>query len=219
MNLNPVVIHLECATERKALIANMEARLGPIRIHAASDGSAGWTDPAFSKEHVQPGTVVKKGAIGCYESHLAVLEEFKQSGDEYRLVLEDDCELFCSLEDIQALVAEANTLDWDMLYIGVNSYVRTAPTLTSLVKVKHSYGTHAIIMKRSLIPKMEAAIAFVKSSGLFYPYDWLYNKGVDFGVIALGPKVAHKYCRQVIGIISYIQHSIRSAEPSIYRDS
>ena len=209
MDLNPVVIHLERAVERKALIADMEARLGPIRIHVASDGSAGWADPSVSKAHVQPGTVVKKGAIGCYESHLAVLEEFKQSGDEYRLVLEDDCELFCSLDDILALVAEANTLDWDMLYIGVNSYVRTAPTNTSLVKVKHSYGTHAIIMKRSLIPKMEAAITFVKSSGLFYPYDWLYNKSVDFGVNALGPKNHSKYCRQAAGFVSLIQGSVR----------
>ena len=211
MDLNPVVIHLERAVERKALIADMEARLGcPIRIHVASDGSAGWADPAVSKAHIQPGCKVSQGDIGTVNSHLAVVYDFKRSDHEYCFVFEDDCELYCDIDTIRALIEEANSVGhWDLLYLGVNSYVNTIPTKTSLVNVKRSYGLHAMILKRSAIEKLEKADEFTRKSGKFYPSDWIYNKAVELGMIALGPKSINKYCKQKSGMLSYARMVIR----------
>lgn len=46
------------------------------------------------------GRPLKDGEIGCYLSHIACLEKFLMSGDEYCLVLEDDFSIIPEHEDI-----------------------------------------------------------------------------------------------------------------------
>ena len=211
MDLNPVVIHLERAVERLAVISDLEAKLGcPIRIHTASDGSADWSNPAVSKVHVQLGSTVSQGDIGTVNSHLAVIDDFKKSNHEHCFIFEDDCELYCDIDTIRKVIKEADSVcKWDVLYLGVNSYIRSIPTKTSLVNIKGSYGLHAIILKRSAIEKLEKAVAFIRKRGKFYPSDWIYNKAVDLGLVALGPKDITKYCKQKSGLISYARMDIR----------
>jgi GR25 family glycosyltransferase involved in LPS biosynthesis len=185
MDLNPVVIHLETATERKPIIALMEQVLRmPVRIHTASNGRG----PVLP--HIQCGSQVTRGAIGCYESHVEVLKEFASSNDEYRLILEDDTIFLCNIEQIYKMIDESNTLaNWDMLYISYSNAVSITPLPSkSLCKINGCYGTYAMLLRRSALPKLKAALSYIESSGMFYPADWVYKFAIErVGLVALGP--------------------------------
>lgn len=203
MEYHPVVIHLEKATERKPLIAKMEAKLGtPIRIHSASDGSASMQDPSFSKAHIETGATVTQGAIGCLESHIAVLDEFASSGDKYRLILEDDTVFFKGADYIRELVAHADTCgDWDMLYLAYSSsrgHRRIAST--RLMRMQFVCGTYAMLLKKSAIPKLKKALQVTQSSGRFYPADWVYSKAIESSdLIAFGTNSGTDICHWAPG--------------------
>jgi len=214
MDLHPVVIHLEKATERKALIAKMEAKLGvPIRICRASDGSASMQDPSFSKVHTQHGSTVTQGAIGCFESHVAVIEEFANSGDEYRLIIEDDTVFFKDAAYIRELVAHADTCGaWDMLYIGYSSRGEYKHRVSKkLIRMGFVCGTYAMLLKKSAIPKLKEALQEIRSSGHFYPADWVYSRAIESsGLIALGTESGNDICHFASGF-SYVGEKYRNA--------
>ena len=209
MDLHPVVIHLETAVERKPLIAAMERALGvPVRIHGASTGR-GQVLP-----HVQPGSHATRGAIGCYESHLEVLKQFADSGDEYRLVLEDDTVFFIDTPAISKVVEEANRLaNWDMIYISYSNIVSTDPLPSSILcKINGCYGTYAMLLRRSALPKLSAALAYIQASGHFYPADWVYKRAIEaHGLVALGPIKKDAFAWYQLGIYSYVGNGIRTS--------
>jgi GR25 family glycosyltransferase involved in LPS biosynthesis len=203
MEFHPVVIHLERATERKALIATMEANLGtPIRICSASDGSASMRDPSFSKAHIEPGATVTQGAIGCLESHIAVLDEFASSGDEYRLILEDDTVFFKGADYIRELVAHAHTCgDWDMLYLAYSGCDTNRRIVSNrLMRMGFVCGTYAMLLKKSAIPKLKKALQETRSSGRFYPADWVYSKAIEsYRLIAFATGTGTDICHYAPG--------------------
>jgi GR25 family glycosyltransferase involved in LPS biosynthesis len=207
MNLNPVVIHLENATERKPIISLMELVLrAPIRVHKASNGRG----PVLP--HVQSGSQVTRGAIGCYESHIEVLTEFAESGDEYRLILEDDTIFLCDIAQIHKMIEESNTLaNWDMIYISYSNVVSTTPLHSkSLCKINGCYGTYAMLLRRSALPKLKAALSYIEASRTFYPADWVYKLAIErYGLIALGPIQKDAFAWYKSGY-SYVSNIIRS---------
>jgi len=209
MDLHPVVIHLDTAVERKPLIAAMEHALGvPVRIHKASTGHG----PVLP--HVQPGSRATRGAIGCYESHLEVLKEFADSGDEYRLILEDDTVFFIDSSAIHRIVDEANRLaNWDMIYISYSNIVSTQSLPSStLCRIHGCYGTYAMLLRRSALPKLSAALAYIEASGHFYPADWVYKRAIEANeLVALGPIKKDAFAWYQLGIYSYVGNGIRTS--------
>jgi len=209
MDLHPIVIHLEAAAERKPLIAAMEGALGTsIRIHKASEGRG----PVLP--HVQPGSHATRGAIGCYESHVEVLKEFADSGEEYRLILEDDTVFFSDMQGIHRVVEEANRLaNWDMLYISYSNAVSISPLpSTTLCKIHGCYGTYAMLLRRSALPKLSAALSYIEASGRFYPADWVYKRAIEtHGLVALGPIKKDALAWYQLGIYSYVGNGIRTS--------
>jgi GR25 family glycosyltransferase involved in LPS biosynthesis len=212
MNLNPVIIHLEKAVERKPFIQHMEGRLGPIRIHKASDGSELMADPSFSKIHVDPGRNTTQGELGCYQSHVDVLEEFAASTDDLRLVLEDDTVFFKDIEGLRSVIAEANSVGhWDVLYFGYSeTSFQFTPVSPNLVKLNGCSGTYAMLLKRSAIQGLRAAFASASKSGRFHPSDKVYTLAMQSGLVALGPKKKDAYCWYKPGMHSYTNGKIRS---------
>jgi GR25 family glycosyltransferase involved in LPS biosynthesis len=213
MDLHPVVIHLEKATERMALITAMEAKLGvPIRIHSASDGSASMQNPSFSKAHIQPRSTVTQGAIGCFESHVALIEEFARSGDEYRLILEDDTVFFKDLKYIRDLMAHADTCGaWDMLYIGYSSRHENKRIVSErLMRLGFVCGTYAMLLRRSAIPKLKKTLDEIRSGGRFYPADWVYSRAIEsYNLIAFGTPTGNNICHYASGF-SYVAEIYRN---------
>jgi GR25 family glycosyltransferase involved in LPS biosynthesis len=211
MDLNPVIIHLENAVERMPFIEKMQELFGSIRIHNASDGSELMADPSFPKTHIAVKSVTTQGELGCYKSHLDVLEEFEGSTDDLRLVLEDDTVFFKDLSGLHSVIAEANTVGhWDILYFGyLTTHLKTKPVSPNLVKLNGCDGTHAMLLKRSAIQGLKAAFAKAKSSGRFYPADCVYSLAMKSGLVALGPNKRDAYCWIKTGLHSYVLGAIR----------
>lgn len=212
MDLNPVVIHLEKATERIEFIQRMEVMLGTsIRIHKASDGSALMADPSFSKYHIHGQMQITQGAIGCYKSHVDVIDEFEQSGDSLRLILEDDTVFFCDLKTLRSLIAEADSTGaWDVLYFGYSSTTKQMTAVSPhLAKMKECIGAYAMLLKRSAIPHLKAAVTQATASGRFYPADLIYSLAMESGLVALGPKKKDAYCWYKSGMYSYVCEQVR----------
>ena len=212
MHLNPVIIHLEKAEERMPFIEKMQEILGSVRIHNASDGSELMTDPSFPKAHIGVNGVTTQGELGCYKSHLDVLEEFEASTDEMHLVLEDDTIFFKDLSGLHSVIAEANSVGhWDILYFGYSkTAVKVIPVTDNLVKLNGCDGTYAMLLKRSAIQGLKAAFAKAKASGRFYPADCVYSLAIKSGLVALGPKKKDAYCWYKSGMYSYVAGKIRT---------
>jgi GR25 family glycosyltransferase involved in LPS biosynthesis len=131
------------------------------------------------------------GAIGCYLSHLSILQDALDSGYDTIWVLEDD---FLIEEDPTCLSKLINELDvltkdtggWDILYTdSLNSYTRedlirpdfADPIMippckqlgSKFIKLGHKFHTYSMIIRRS---GMEKILNFAKIYGMFLPYDW-----------------------------------------------
>ena len=84
-----VVISLERSADRRAYITEHLQRLAvPFRFFSAIDGAR---VSAGVRSRYEPTMPV--GAVGCAESHLALLRELAEGSDEYMCILEDDAEL------------------------------------------------------------------------------------------------------------------------------
>ena len=119
-----------------------------------------------------------------------MLKEFADSGEEYRLILEDDTVFFLDTQGIHRVIEEANRLaNWDMIYISYSNIVSTSPLpSTTLCKIHGCYGTYAMLLRRSALPKLSAALSYIEASGRFYPADWVYKLAIEScGLVALGP--------------------------------
>jgi glycosyl transferase family 25 len=64
------------------------------------------------------------GEIGCYKSHLMVIEKFLQTDSEYGIAFEDDIEVNPLLmQEVKQLIGvfEAEKLDWDIVHLGARA--------------------------------------------------------------------------------------------------
>jgi GR25 family glycosyltransferase involved in LPS biosynthesis len=92
-----------------------------------------------------PAVISSPGWKGCRDSHLAVLEKYKD--DKFVMVFEDDVMFLNDPMHPIAEVAQELHPAWDMLYLGISptqKYLKVSP---HLYKCNGGYTTHAIIWR------------------------------------------------------------------------
>ena len=127
-----VVINLDLATDR---LAHMQCQLGRAGI--------AWVRfPAFLGCDVPPrwrdmldASWLLPGEIGCYASHLAVLEVIADLGVP-ALVLEDDVTIDVTLPDLLDELGRVLPAEWDIVRLS-NKTVRATHTVATLDSGKH----------------------------------------------------------------------------------
>lgn len=84
---------------------------------------------------------------GCSESHIKCIQLAKENKLPYVLILEDDV-VFTdnTIEILNNAIAEIQTLDWDMLFLGANLQNTATPVSPTLLKLQGAYTTHAYIV-------------------------------------------------------------------------
>ena len=91
-----VVINLPRSADRRDDIAAHLGHLGiPYRLFAAVDGKT-----LSDAQRARYGSSLPLGAMGCAESHLALLREIADGPDEFVCILEDDVELAPAVVDL-----------------------------------------------------------------------------------------------------------------------
>jgi GR25 family glycosyltransferase involved in LPS biosynthesis len=132
--------------------------LAPIRIDAI------YGEREFS--HL-PESRLLQAHYGCACSHIRALETAYGNGDEYSLVMEDDCVLADDFKDKLLRYSKQLPQEWDFLYLGgslINSSVYWGGKLIdegavenfsdNLYVAKNVLTTHAYIVKNTSIPKL-----------------------------------------------------------------
>ena len=90
------VISLARSADRRAFMAAHLGHLGiPYRLFDAVDGAT-----LSDAQRARYGATMPPGAMGCAESHLAILRAMIEGNDEFVCVLEDDAELSASAIDL-----------------------------------------------------------------------------------------------------------------------
>lgn len=181
------VINLDRAPDRLARIADRLAalqlpwtRLAAVDARALSDAQRSALDTAtYCRRH---GMTPLPGELGCYLSHVAVLQAFLASPAAYALVLEDDVRLHDSLPAVlQGLQQHPDR--WDMVKLSaVHSgtpvpYLSLCPGHRLAVMLSKCTGSSAYAVNRA------AAQAYVR--GLLpmqLPYDHVFDQGWRFGL-------------------------------------
>lgn len=184
------VISLPRATERRAHMERQLTALGlPFRFFDAVDGravgAAGLARLGLSVgEPLRSRAPLNPGEVGCYASHLSLLDGFLAGGGEALLVLEDDAILDPDLPDvIRAILALPHP--WDVVKLGGVATVPMEPVRplaegrTLARPWKPAYGSHAYLVSRA----GAALLADRRHRVLRVPYDalldWYWHSGAD----------------------------------------
>jgi glycosyl transferase family 25 len=184
------VINLDRAPERLQQISAQLQRLGlPFTRLAAVDAramtpedKACLDEAAFQRLH---GMTPLWGELGCYLSHVRVMEAFLASGARFALVLEDDVGLHDSLPAVlQGLARHADR--WDMVKLSAvhsgtpQPVLEVAPGHQLAVMLSRCTGSSAYLINR------HAAQAYLhRPTGLLpmrLPYDHVFDQGWRFGL-------------------------------------
>jgi GR25 family glycosyltransferase involved in LPS biosynthesis len=121
--------------------------------------------------------------VGCFESHLAILQKAAGDGAKNVLILEDDAELYSNwLPSWQASRKQIDA-DWDMIYLGfnLNPDANLPPPFAApnLLRLNDALTTHAYAVNGKYLAKL---IEYVKSAiGTNIPIDVVYSR--KFGEI------------------------------------
>lgn len=188
--LSTWVINLDRAPDRLARISAQLAGLGlPFTRLAAVDARAlqptqraELDDATYRQRH---GMTPVLGELGCYLSHVAVMNAFLASPARFALVLEDDVLLQPGLPAVlQALAAQAGR--WDMVKLsGVHSgtpvtVAELVPGHALAVMLSRCTGSSAYLVNR------RAAEAYLRRPGgllpMALPYDHVFDQGWRFGL-------------------------------------
>lgn len=188
--LSTWVINLDRAPERLARIRAQLTGLGlPFTRLPAVDAQrllpaqrAQLDDSTYQRRH---GMTPVLGELGCYLSHVAVMNAFLASPARFALVLEDDVILRPSLPAVlQGLVAKADR--WDMVKLSaVHSgtpvaVADIAPGHALAVMLSRCTGSSAYLINRA------AAQAYLRQPGgllpMTLPYDHVFDQGWRFGL-------------------------------------
>lgn len=107
----------------------------------------------------------------CANSHRLVLEEAKAAGVQRLLILEDDAEFGHGFDtNFNELVSKLPE-DWQMLYLGSNTFLPVDVGIEGLRKTEGSLTTHAYGVKSELFDTLIAA-----ASDERWPVDLTYSK-------------------------------------------
>jgi glycosyl transferase, family 25 len=188
--LSTWVINLERAPERLARISAQLAALElPFTRLPAVDARelqpaqrAQLDDSTYAQRH---GMTPVLGELGCYLSHVAVMEAFLAGPARFALVLEDDVLLKPALPAVlRGLLAQPGR--WDMVKLsGVHSgtpvaVAEAAPGHALAVMLSRCTGSSAYLINR------RAAEAYLRQPGgllpMALPYDHVFDQGWRFGL-------------------------------------
>lgn len=92
-----------------------------------------------------------KGAIGCKQSHIAILEEARSKGYRRIMILEDDLEIIGKGNNMRNIIdtalKELENKNWDILYLGLNKEkTNDKDELMFVDRVEKGLCTHAYIV-------------------------------------------------------------------------
>ena len=117
---------------------------------------------AFTKTHGKK--IIRKGEIGCYQSHLKVLHSFLDTDKDFAIILEDDAlPLPHTISSIQQLIAWES--DWDIVPLfhfhrGGPITLKHSNNLKLTVNLAHISSSAAYIINR------HAAEVLIKHMGI-----------------------------------------------------
>ena len=196
------VINLDRAPERLARITAQLQRLGlPFTRLPAVDARAltaeqraALDEPAYRRKH---GMAPVMGELGCYLSHVHVIQQLLASTAAFALVLEDDVLLHDSLPAVlHGLMKHAGR--WDVVKLSAVHggtpvpYLELASGHQLAVMLSRCTAASAYLVNR------RAAAAYLRQPGgllpMQLPYDHVFDQGWRFGLkvrLATPPPCAH----------------------------
>ena len=181
------VINLDRAPQRLARITAQLARLGlPFHRLAAVDArlmtpeqQALLDEPSYRRKH---GMLPLLGELGCYLSHVQVMQAFLTTEAEFALVLEDDVQLHDSLPAVMQGLA-LHHARWDMCKLSAvhsgtpQPFVEVAAGHQLAVMLSRCTGSSAYAINRA------AARAYLQQLlPMSLPYDHVFDQGWRFGL-------------------------------------
>jgi len=90
------------------------------------------------------------GAYGCLRSHLAVVEQARESGQPSVLIFEDDAVLAADFNAKFADYSEQVPAGWDMLFFGAIHGQPITKVSGNIIRVTHSLSTYAYALKHTV---------------------------------------------------------------------
>lgn len=193
------VINLDRSPERLAVISAALDRLGiPWTRHRAVDARALKPEQSrkldadtFRRWH---GMEPALGEVGCYLSHVEVMQAFLHTDKDFAVILEDDAQPTARLPAVLAAL-EAHAGRWDMVKLSAvhsgtpQPVLRLTPDTELAVMLTRCTGSSAYIINR------HAAEVYLR--GLLpiqLPYDHVFDQGWTFDLrvrLASPPPIGH----------------------------
>ena len=178
------------------------------------------------RQHPWRFDTITQGMMGCTQSHLAVLRiidghsydasepkysiqdgEFIRTDETSTYIFEDDATLVKPVEALNTFLhsIEKAGLEWDVILLGANEYVLSEINEghPAISLIKRFWGTHAMLVKRSIVSKVRRVFYNAIKNGIFHPPDWLYNETIkNEGLRVLGPTNPKEFVIQAPGFVS-----------------
>jgi glycosyl transferase, family 25 len=182
------LINLDRSPERLAAMAGqLEALNMPFtRIAAVEGRQVGATDPRVDAQRyrLRHGREVRPGEIGCYLSHLAVMQAFLATDASHALILEDDATLLPALPDVLARATSREAVGtWDVLKLESRrtgfklALQQLTPTHALCVNLFRSTGSAGYVLSRHA-----ARVYLDKLLPIAQPFDHAFDRGWFLGL-------------------------------------
>ena len=150
-----VVISLRSRPDRRRHIDAHFADLG-IHFHyldaiRPSPDDVSWSEMRYMEaygflENLRSDYIL--GAVGCKRSAIAALEEFVDSSETTRLIVQDDCEWQPEGEAIIRRAWQELPDDWDMLYFSASNRQPPSPVSAHLTRLRGARHCTAILFRK-----------------------------------------------------------------------
>ena len=108
--------------------------------------------------------------ISLTATHVQILQTALQNGMESVAIFEDDAKVVAPITESLAGIPA----DWDILFLGISQMVQ-GERFQNYRKILRSYGTHALLVRGSCIPKILESYVQSQKNGYAIPADWLYS--------------------------------------------
>ena len=189
------VINLKASADRRAACAEQLGRLGltPTFIEAV-DGRklseaeiAGLVDePGRLRRAPKP---LSNGEVGCYLSHVAVLEKIIAEGIPQALVMEDDLLAGETLPGVLTAIAEERLPPYEMIKLGISEpqvkpFTPILPLTAGAELVRHHNVVNSNLAY--IITRAGAARFLAYGRPIRYPVDVAMNRSWRHGLDILG---------------------------------
>lgn len=200
------IIHMSEATEREELVKRTEEMFGAKRFEAVKGQEVLLKYSGLSHPH--PPEPVSKGIMGCTESQYRVLRDFSDA--EFIGIFEDDVHFITERKEIEDWLQQLPE-GWDIAFLGTTEHVRSTPFNSETVKLTRFWGAHAVLFRKSSIPKVLATYdLYTNVKKMVCIPDWWFSWAIqDHGLNAYAPLNGKKFCYQKDGLVSYLTGKIR----------